>query len=172
MDEQSDVVPIRPPMPSRAEFELLVQQANAGDAKAVRDLRCLLDAHAEIWNRIGNLSAVAGTSMLRMASGGNRLISGSIVRFVGKLRKELLGPAPTRVERLSIERVLLTWLQMHHADAMVSSLQNVSAGTLSMWLRRQAQASRQFDAAVKSLATLRKLLPAGGTLAAGRSRRA
>ena len=155
MDEPTDVLPIRLPMPSRKEFDRLVAKANGGDAQAIQELRRVLDEHPQIWRRVGDLSAVAGNSMLRMASGGNRLIRSSIARYVAKMRKELQGDAPTRLERLAIERVLLAWVQSHHVDAVVTSLQNVSAGTLSSWLKRQRQASGELDRALRSLATFK-----------------
>ena len=171
MAESPQAIPIRPPMPGRKEFDQLVEKANDGDAQAVRDLGRILDECPKIWRLLGDLSAVAGTSFLRVASQGDRLISGSIARYVGKMRKELEGPAPTRLEQLAIERLLLAWVQSHYADTVIASLKSASPGTISMWLKRQSQASRQFDQAMKSLATLRKLLPAAER-ASGKSRRA
>lgn len=172
MSEPPDVIPIRRQLPSRAEFELLVTQANKGDAAAIEDLRRTLDEFPQIWRKVGDLSAVAGNSLIKTVANGNRLVSSSIARHVDELRKELLGTASTRLDRLAIERLLLAWLQAYHTDAVVASLKDVSQGTLSMWLKRQRQAARQFDAAVKSLAMLRKLLPAAAERTPGKKRRA
>ena len=160
MDGNPPAVPIRPLLPTRAKFAQIVQAANGGDSKALSELRRLLNEHPAIWRNVGDLASLAGTLLLRSASGGNSLIGGSITRYIRQLRTELTNPAPSRLERLAVERVLICWVQAHVADAMVASLTTTNQRTTSSWLKRQSQASRQFDAAVKSLATLRKLLPA------------
>lgn len=172
MERSREVIPIRPPMPAREEFDQIVQAANAGDRKALRKLRRLLSDCPEIWKSLGDLSVIAGNSFLRLASNGNHLISASISQYVREVRQQLLGPAPTPLERLAVERVVLAWAQANYVDAVVGSLQNVSQGTLNHWLKRQAQASRQFDASIKSLATLRRLLPAAERKPAKSRRRA
>ena len=171
MAESPQAIPIRPPMPGREEFDRLVKRANDGDAKANRELARVLDSCPKIWKSLGDLSAVAGTSFLRVASGGNRLIAGSISRCVRELRKELEGPAPTRLEQLAIERVLLAWVQTNYVNTVVMSLQNVSPGTSTAWHKRQRQSSSELDKSLKSLATLRKLLPAAER-SPGKARRA
>ena len=171
MEQNPPTIPIRPPMPSREEFEKIVKAANAGDRKALSELRRTLDERPEIWQRVGNLSSLAGTSFLCLASNGNHLVRASISRYVAKLRKELLGLKATPLERIAIERLLLSWAMAHYTDCVVLSLTSASPGTMSMWLKRQAQASRQLDQAIKSLATLRRLLPAAER-ASAKSRRA
>lgn len=172
MEENPDLIPIRATLPTREEFDELVQRANGGDRQATGELRRLLDQHPEIWRRLGDLAAAAGTAFLNMASQDNQLVKGSISRYVRDLRKELLGPSPTPLERIAVERLVICWAQLNYVSAVVVSLKDVSPGTLSAWHKRQRQSSGELDKAIKCLATLRKLLPAAAERAPGRTRRA
>ena len=90
MDGNPPAVPIRPLLPTRAKFAQIVQAANGGDSKALSELRRLLNEHPAIWRNVGDLASLAGTLLLRSASGGNSLIGGSITRYIRQLRTEQL----------------------------------------------------------------------------------
>jgi hypothetical protein len=44
----------------------------------------------------------------------------SLQKRLAQLQAELEGPEATPLERLLVERVLLCWLQVHHADLCVA----------------------------------------------------
>jgi len=67
----------------------------------------------------------------------------------------------TPLEKVLIQRVVLTWLQVHHADLEVAArLQSGGGAThaISCAQKRQQQAHQRWLSSVKTLATVRKLL--------------
>src|SRR5262245_35778519 len=77
-----------------ASFRLLVEGANGGDRQALLRLRRLLDEHPRIWQRAGDLSALAERAWTGLLVGRDRLGAESVARTVGALKEALAGPAP------------------------------------------------------------------------------
>ena len=166
-----DVIPIRPRMPSRKEFETIVKAANAGEAKSLQKMERLLTRCPQIWQSVGNVAAHATAALIKLVAGDDQLLASSLRRKMDDLHSELVAESTSPLERLAVDRVVLSWAHANYVDAAIASMATNSPGTLALWLKRQTQASRQFDQAVKSLATLRKLLPAAER-SPGKSRRA
>lgn len=40
---------------------------------------------------------------------------------LAKLRRELLGPSPSPIERLLVDRIVICWMQVHHADWLAAN---------------------------------------------------
>ncbi|HUP81518.1 MAG TPA: hypothetical protein VM260_23405, partial [Pirellula sp.] len=59
--------------------------------------------------------------------------------------------------QLAIERVISCWLQVQHADLVVAQSKSVSHAAGDYNQRRQDRSNRRFLAAVKTLATVRRL---------------
>ncbi len=131
----------------------LVNQANTGDCQALNQLHTILDNNPGIWKQIGDLSAHARQSLIRLVAGDDLLLAESIKRQIDSMERELAGEAATPLQQLAIDRVIATWLQLQHADAVMAKVSGV--GTLH--LARQAQAQRAHDAALKSFVTLQNL---------------
>ena len=72
------------------------------------------------------------------------------------------GPAPTPVERLLVERVVATWLQLNYFDSVEPLAINAdeSPRLAQYRARRQQQAHVAHLSALAALTTLRRLLPA------------
>jgi hypothetical protein len=79
---------------------------------------------------------------------------------VGQLanEQELGGESPSPLERLLIERVTACWLQVNYLDALVAQAQGSSAERVKMLQAQQDAAHRRHLSAIKTLATVRKLL--------------
>jgi hypothetical protein len=74
-----------------------------------------------------------------------------------ELRAELAGPAPSAVERLLVNRVVVTWAWCHLAD--LEAAQKARAGPPAAHAeRRQAGAQARYLAALKMLTLVRKLV--------------
>jgi hypothetical protein len=71
-----------------------------------------------------------------------------------QLRAELLGPAPTAVERLLAERVAIGWLEVHTAEYRLAV---ADAEFRQYWHRQVDHAHRRFLAAVRLLTAVRRL---------------
>ena len=90
---------------------------------------------------------------------GSNLYAREIIeRKLAALRAELAGPHPTPLEILIVERIAACWLHMHHADMLFVGNASQSEAVRKELLKRQESAQRQYFAAVKLLAQVRKLL--------------
>lgn len=165
-EQKPELEPSQPA--SDFDFRQLVAEANGGDPEALRRLRETLDTQPQIWQRIGDLAAHARLTLIRAASAGDQLLIESLLRTAEAMEKELLGgelgKPPSSLERLSVSRVVSTWLQAQHADAMAgASHDNLSWA--KFWAQQQDRAHRRHLAAIKQLAAVRQMpaskLPTG-----------
>ena len=74
------------------------------------------------------------------------------------MRRELAGAFPTPLELLAVERVVAAWLALQHVETQCAKAEG-DVAVAKFWLQRQQQAHRLYQAAVKSLLTIRELLP-------------
>jgi hypothetical protein len=79
-------------------------------------------------------------------------------RKVADLKAELAGPAASALERLLAQRVATTWLQIAHLDALAAQAAGGSEARVKLIQRQQDAAHRRHLSAVRTLATVRKLL--------------
>lgn len=91
----------------------------------------------------------------RMAS--DRDMQGQIRDDAELLRHRLLGPNPSALEAILVDRVVLAWLQSHHADYVNSRRTGLSLAQADQLQRWQDRAQRRFLSACKALAQVRKL---------------
>jgi hypothetical protein len=84
-----------------------------------------------------------------------------LVRQIKAMRQELAGLDAGPVERLLVERVVTTWLQLYYFDALTAqAAAKDEPPKLALYRgKRQAQAQRAYLSAVAALTTLRRLLP-------------
>lgn len=147
-------------MLSREEFAELVSRANQGEPEAVIELRWLLDERPEIWQQIGDLSLHAEEALLTLVAGSDLLARESIARKLRSLRDELVGPSPTPLEQLAVDRIAICWLQVQYADTLFGGTHQAASKRTAMTIRWLDQAARRYNAAVRSLLDIRRLLPA------------
>ena len=154
--------PPMPPEPPPAEGSLarLLDRARRGDPAALPALRAVLEEHPEVWRHAGDLAAHAERAWVELAVGPDLLAREALTRHLAALKAELAGPAPTPLERLLVERVAATWLQVSYADAAAAQARDVSVKQAELAMERQDRAHRRHLAAVATLATVRRLLPA------------
>lgn len=144
--------------PAVAELRAVVARARRGDHDAMPRLRELLDAHPEIFHKFGDIAQHAQAAWVRLAAGSDLALAEALRRRLADLGDELLGPTPTALERLLVERVVACYVQVHYADSLAAQSQGAPIRQAEFALKRQALAQRALDAAVKSLATTRGLL--------------
>jgi hypothetical protein len=139
-------------------LQALVKRAEQGDESALPELRAALDANPWIWQRYGDLARQSQAAWLQLIAGPNLLLHESVERKAEQLRAELAGPEPSPLERLLVERVIACWLQTQYADAAYAQQQNPSPAQHTAALKRQAGSHQRYLYAIKTLATVRKLL--------------
>ena len=150
-------------MPSQEDFAELVKRANAGDDNALAMMRKTLDSNPEIWERVGNLAAHAQLSMVRLIAGGNKLVTESLLRKAEQMKAELAGTSPSKLEKLAVERIVACWLEMEYLATTYPVAKGGTLGQARFALKQKESSERRFNAAMKSLTTLRALLPNGDT---------
>lgn len=142
----------------------LVRKAEDGDKGALAEIIARTDASPnarEVWAFVGDLGKRAERRWIEVATFGNPLARVGLERIISMMRADLEGDAPSPLERLLIERIILCWLQANFADQQVAALLANGEGKINQvefFERRQGRAQRRYLAAIRSLALLRRLL--------------
>ena len=88
----------------------------------------------------------------------------SLSRQIQAMKAELVGPAPTPLKTLLVERIVACWLQVGYADATAAQKGELSIQQANLLRKRQDSAHRRYLTAVGGLAMVRRLLgSASGT---------
>ena len=141
-----------------ADLAQLLKKAEAGDRSVLPQLRRVLDGDPDLWRGYGNLAAHAEASLAMLAAGPNLLLAESLKRKLAELKAELGGDSPPPLERLLIERVTATWLQVSYHDTLVAQAAGAGEARLRALQRLQDAAHRRHLAGIKQLAVVRRLL--------------
>src|SRR5438094_2868261 len=106
----------------------LLARAKGGDRSVIPALRLYLDSHPRLWHQLGDLAFQTQVALVEAVAGKSEIVHEAILGRMTGLKHELLGPAPTALERLLVDRIIIGGLQVHHADAAYSR----HAGSLSL----------------------------------------
>jgi hypothetical protein len=150
----------------------LLERAERGDRSVLPALEMLLDATPEVWRAYGDLARVAEEAWVELVSGPNLLLKESLRRKLAELKSEVLSdPAASPLERLLVKRVGAGWLQTAYADAAAAQAREkpLDLAQLEQQQRRQERAQKGYLTAIRSLATVRKLLATADVRTADRS---
>jgi hypothetical protein len=74
-----------------------------------------------------------------------------------QMQDELNGPRPSLLEKLLVERICATWLDLHYRELLLVSTADLSLAVVQHRDRMRDRAHRRHLQAVKALAQLRKL---------------
>ena len=140
------------------ELAQLVARAEQGDRGVLPALQEALDANPAVWQQYGDLALQAEASLGVLAAGKNLLLGESLKRKLQWLKAELGGESPSPLERLLVERAVMSWLQTAYYDTLLSQARGASEAQARMLHRQQDAAYRRQLAALRTLATVRKLL--------------
>lgn len=139
----------------RADANRILGAATRGDASVLPRLRELLDRCPELWREAGDLAYHARLGLTKLAAGDNQLAAEAMLRRMRVLQAELEGDAPDPLERLLAERCAFIWAALYLAETDIAACN--AANSPAVQKRLNALQAR-FDAAIKSLATVRRLL--------------
>jgi hypothetical protein len=91
----------------------------------------------------------------------NLLVREALTCKLDLLRAELLGTAPTALEKLLVERVVATWLHLHHLEHIYAGKSELTLALGGYYQKCISAAQKRYLAAIKGLADVRRLaLPA------------
>jgi len=106
----------------------------------------------------GDLSRLAEQALINSLTASLPGMGKVVARNLETLRAEMLGPDPTPVERLLVERAVMCWLQVQEADLRDGLCAGRFEPGLSKYpVGRQIAAHRRYLAALKALELVRKL---------------
>lgn len=137
--------------------------ASEGDPQAGKALIEAYDKVPRLWERLTGLQDNAERSWVDAMAPDRpdqTFTRTAIRRELDRRRRELGGEAPSPLERLLVDRVVLSWLQATHADARYAhKMADGMTFKEGEYHQRQCErAQRQLLRAVQALATVRRLL--------------
>jgi hypothetical protein len=147
--------------PTRAEFRALFDAASAEGSTVVdrERLRRMAAKHPEL-GRAFDLANLALTSLIEgmpADQAGKAIAAGR----AEALRSELSGPAPSVLERLLIDQVVLAYLHVNMVEYQHGPLMGTGTSDtaiIEFWERRLDAAQRRYLRAIEGLARVRRLL--------------
>jgi len=141
------------------QIQELIQRANGGDESVMPMIRNLLDQAPPLISFMGgDLAEQAQESLINAIAGSQLAMKESLLRKLSQLREDIGGTNPSPIERLLIERVVACWLQLQHADCLFAQVKEVSFRQGDYMQRHQDRSHRRYLSALKTLATVRKLV--------------
>jgi hypothetical protein len=144
-----------------AQLDDLNNKANAGDRRALEELRDLLDKHPEVCRHAGNLAEIAENSWLALLVEGSALGREATKRQLAALKAKLAGEHPTPIEQLLVDNITVAYLAQRHAEIREACDSGGSIQQAAYRLKRSESALRRYLTAIKTLSTLRAKVPAG-----------
>ena len=144
------------------EIKDVLQRAEQGDETVLAQVRNLLTCCPELVDALGgDLEQITERLLSSAVAGENLAFREAIKERMRLFRQELAGPNATPLERLLVARIVACWLQVQTADIAATQATDISMEAQNFHRRRQDSANRRYLAAIKTLATVRKLgLPA------------
>jgi hypothetical protein len=142
-------------------FRELIHRANQGERLAIDRLRTFLDLNPHIWERAGDLTAVAERAWVELIAGEDQFKTESIKRTLAEWKKRIKGPSPTALEAILADLIGVAWLGTQHAEIQAASPAGSSLEQAAFKLKRAESSQKRLLAATKTLATLRALVPQG-----------
>jgi hypothetical protein len=139
-------------------LEILFERAKKGDRSVLPRLWAVLDADPRLWQHYGDVALQAEAALVLLVGGENLLLAESLHRKLQAMKLELGGPSPSPVERLLVERVTATWLQVNFYESQMAQTKKATDRRWKFLERLQDAANRRHQAAIKELVTVRKLL--------------
>ena len=140
-------------------FDAMLIAARRGCKEILPKLRQFLDEHSELVIHYGSLTMQVQENWLQLIAGKDLLLSETMRRHLNAMRKELAGANPSPLDRLLVDRIIATHIELLYFTAMEATdptAENMRVARYRM--DRGAQAHRQFLSAVKMLATVRNLV--------------
>jgi hypothetical protein len=137
----------------------LLERIKAGEHSLLPELRLVLNDHPEIWKHFGDLGQHAIDAWLTLVAGSDLGLRECLMRRIADDVRAIAGHDASRLESLMATRVVLTALQVSHADSMVALKRVESLKQEKFLADRQDRAHKRHLSSIAVLATLRRLAP-------------
>ncbi len=137
----------------------LLEYAGKGDKEAISELRKQFDAQPALREQVGNIAFQAEHSLVNLASGGNTVVKEATYEKLQAMKEDLAGSAPTPLEKLLVERVVVCWFQVYYIDTIYAqNMKTISPKQADYYQQHQDRAHRRYLSAIRTLAQVRRLL--------------
>jgi len=136
----------------------LLNKANKGNKQAFATV-CRLPGDVWFWEESGNMAYQAQEACLKAFFGKEALLTQEAQRRkCAALRRELAGESPTPLETLLVDRIVLSGLHLHYAEALYAQhLETFSLKQNEFYQRRLSLAQNRYLSAIRMLAQVRRL---------------
>ncbi len=135
----------------------LAAAAQTGDRAAEGALKEFLEQYPQLWEKFGDLSVVAQEHWLRLIAKGDSLLLAAMRCKLDHWRETLDAYRTEPISLMLVERIIATWLQLAHADAMVATNHYIEPRLLDCLIRRQQAMQRQHLTAIQAWRQWRSL---------------
>jgi hypothetical protein len=147
--------------PKGDDLKQLLDRAQAGDNSVLARLRAILADPAAVDALGGDLARDAQAHLVIKCACKDLMVRESLLRKLELLRAEVAGPSPYPLERLLAERIVSCWLHLHYLEVVYHAKDGMSLDLGEYYQRNIYRAQKNYLAAIKTLASVRKLaLPA------------
>ena len=141
------------------EVEGFLMRAHEGDKTVLPALREALDMMPELARKLVDPADQAERTMVQNYAGDDLLVKEAIPRTLKLMREELAGHNPSPLERLLVERVVVSWFQLQYFEGLYAqNMRNLTIPQAEFHQKRIDRAHRRHLSAIRTLAQVRKLL--------------
>src|SRR5262245_19717930 len=98
------------------ELKAILERASRGDLTAMPELKKAFDERPELAALFGDLVRHAEEALLNLAAGSCLVAREAIARQAAELRARLAETAGSELEKLLIDRIVISWLEVYHSD--------------------------------------------------------
>jgi hypothetical protein len=147
------------------ELRALSEKAEAGDKEARKELRRLVRASSpEVIAEASDIARRTEWVLVKTISAGKPLMEDALQERTHQMRSEIAGENPTPLELLLTERVVAGWLLVEILEGLIAAqyqrdvkAHRVAPTYIIQQSRIVESATRRYLAAIRELATVRKL---------------
>lgn len=140
----------------KEEAAQLVARAQQGDSECLPQLAQFLDANPQLWLQLTDVSRRTEAAVLEAVAPVDHLLRESFRRKSALLREELLESGDSALERLLIDRIVISWLWLASLEATLTQAQELPPATRREVERQRNNTDRRYQSAMKSLVMIRK----------------
>ena len=118
-----------------------IHAAERGDPRALNIVRNYLNANPDLWQASGDLATQAIRQWIHKTTGGDLFSREMVIKKVASLRIDLKTDNNDSVERLLLDRVILSWLRLNHLERLdaISEPESVAWGRLRLERHKRAE---------------------------------
>jgi hypothetical protein len=149
------IQPDSPTALQNIDYEDLRRRAQAGDESTLPLVRRIFQRPGAVERLGGDLAADIRTNLIGRLAGRDLLVREGLARKLDLMADDLAARTP--IERLLVERVVTCWLHLHFLEVSFERRKSTPLDLAEYYQRTIDRAQRRYLAAIKTLATVRKL---------------